>query len=190
RLIQGISHYADDLRLPGLLHCVFVRSPHAYAKIARVDTTAARQTAGVVAVFTAEDLGPLGNVPCAGALPDLKVPPHPALARGFVRYVGEPVVAIVAQDAYSARDAADKVDIDYEQRQAIVDMEKAIASGADRVHDQFDSNVAFNFPLKNGDVAGAFKKADRVVKARLVNQRLAPIPMEPRGVVAQFLPGE
>ncbi len=190
RLIQGISHYTDDLRLSGLLHCVFVRSPHAYAKINSVNTTAAANHPGVVAVYTQADLGSLGNVPCAGALPDLKVPPHPALARDFVRYVGEPVVAVIASDGYTARDAADKVEIEYEPRQAVVDMESAVADKANVVHEQFHSNVAFTFPMKNGDVEGAFKKADRVVKARLLNQRLAPIPMEPRGVLASYLPGE
>ncbi len=190
RLIQGISHYADDLRLAGLLHCVFVRSPHAYARIGSINIEAARQHPGVVAVYTAQDLGALGNIPCAGALPGLKVPPHPALAREFVRYVGEPVVAIVASEPYAARDAADKVEIDYEPRTAVVEMEKAMADPTNLVHDAVGTNVAFTFPLKNGDVEGAFKKADRVVKARLLNQRLAPIPMEPRGVVAQYLPGE
>src|SRR5258708_36348297 len=100
RLIQGISHYADDLRLPGLLHCVFVRSPHAHAKVTSIQVDAARRHPGVVAVYTAADLAGVGNVPCAGQLPELKVPRHPPLAPlgGFVRYVGEPVAAVVAED--------------------------------------------------------------------------------------------
>src|SRR5581483_7472697 len=190
RLIQGRSHYTDDLLLPGLLHCVFVRSPHAYAKIGAINADAALAHPGVVAVLTADNLGELGNVPCAGALPGLKVPKHPALARGFARYVGEPVAAVIAEDLYAARDAADKVEVDYEARPAVVDMEKALGKETNFVHDEFKTNLAFRHELKNGDVAGAFKTADRVVKARLVNQRLAPIPMETRGVVAQYLPGE
>ncbi|MCI0354795.1 MAG: xanthine dehydrogenase family protein molybdopterin-binding subunit, partial [Acidobacteria bacterium] len=79
RLIQGISHYTDDLKLPGLLHCVFVRSPYANARITSINTDAARSAPGVAAVITGDDLKGVGSVPCAGALPDLKVPAHPAL---------------------------------------------------------------------------------------------------------------
>src|SRR6266513_1250969 len=128
RLIQGISHYTDDLRLPGLLHCVFVRSPHAYAKITSISTDAARSAPGVVAVYTSADLKGIGPVPCAGALPDLKVPRHPVLAEGYVRFVGEPVAAIVAEDFYKARDAAELIEVDYEPLPAVVDPEKALAA--------------------------------------------------------------
>ena len=190
RLVQGISHYADDLRLPGLLHCVFVRSPYGYAKINSIDTAAARKHPGVAAVYTAGDLKGVGDVPCAGDLPGLKKPAHPPLARGCVRYVGEPVVAVIAEDQYSARDAAEKVEVDYEAQAAVVDMEKALADGSNHVHAELGTNLAFTHELKTGDMAAALKKADHVVKARIVNQRLAPIPMEGRGVVAQYLPGE
>ncbi len=190
RLVQGISHYADDLRLPGMLQCAFVRSPHAHAVIRSVDTAAAKALPGVVAVISAQDLQGVGNVPCAGALPDLKIPPHPPLARERVRYVGEPVVAVVAEDMYAARDAAELVQVEYDPVPAVVDMEKALAKDADLVHPEFKTNIGYVHSLKNGDIAGAFKHADVVVKERLVNQRLAPVSMEPRGVVAQYLPGE
>lgn len=190
RLIQGISHYADDLRLPGMLHCVFVRSPHAYAKIASINVDPAKAAPGVLAVYTSADTKSLGPIPCAGALPDLKIPRHPALAEGHVRYVGEPVAMVVADDLYHARDAADLIEVDYDPLPAIVDPEKAIEKGAKFVHESLRSNVAFTHQLKNGDVEAAFAKADRVVKARFVNQRLAPVSMETRGVVAQYLAGE
>ena len=190
RLVQGISHYADDLRLPGMLHCAFVRSPHAHAAIRSIDSSAARTVPGVVTVVTAQDLGNVANIPCAGALPGLKLPAHPPLARERVRYVGEPVAAVVAEDLYAARDAAELVQAEYDSLPAVVDMEKALAKDADRVHAEFDSNVAFFHPLKNGDIEGAFKRADATIKQRLVNQRLAPVSMEPRGVVAQYLAGE
>ncbi len=189
RLVQGISHYADDLRLPGLLHCVFVRSPHGNARIKSMNLDAARTAPGVVTVITSEDVKGVGGVPCAGTLPGLKMPHHPVMATGHVRYVGEPVVAIVAEDLYQARDAADLVEIDYESLPAIVDMEKALANGP-FVHDEFQTNLAFTHLMKNGDINAAFKRADVVVKQRLVNQRLAPVAMETRGVVAQYLPGE
>jgi carbon-monoxide dehydrogenase large subunit len=190
RLIQGISHYADDLRLPGLLHGVFVRSPHAYAKITNVNVAAAKSAPGVVAVYTSADTKSLGVVPCAGALPDLKVPRHPALAEDYVRYVGEPVAMVVADDLYHARDAAELIDVDYDPLPAVVDPEKALTSSSNFVHERLRSNQAFTHQLKNGDVDAAFSKADCVVKARFVNQRLAPVAMETRGVVAQYLPGE
>ncbi|MGZ4837829.1 MAG: xanthine dehydrogenase family protein molybdopterin-binding subunit [Terriglobales bacterium] len=190
RLIQGISHYVGDLRLPDLLHCVFVRSPHANARIVSVDVEAARTAPGVVMVVTHSEVAGIGCVPCAGTLPGLKIPNHYVLAKDQVRYVGEPVAAIVAESPYAARDAADLVNIEYEALPAVVDMEKALASPAALVHDQFKTNLAFTHVITAGDVAAAFKRADRVVKQRLVNQRLAPIAMETRGVVAQYLPGE
>jgi len=190
RLIQGTSHYTDDLRLPGLLHCAIVRSTFAHAKIESINTDAARVLPGVVAVVTSADFADKGPVPCAIQMPDLKVPKHPFLATGRVRYVGEPVAAVVAHDPYIARDAAEMVEVNYDPLPAVVDPEKALQSDSTIVHEDFGSNRAFTHELKNGDIAGAFKRADHVVKARLINQRLAPIAMEPRGVVAEYLPGE
>ena len=190
RLIQGISHYTDDIRLPGLLHCAFLRSPYANAKIQSINTDEARALPGVIAVVTASDFADKGPVPCAIVMPDLKVPKHPFLATGQVRYVGEPVAAVVAEDAYTARDAAEMIQVDYEPLPAVVDPEKALQKGSTLVHQDTGSNQAFTHELKNGDITGAFKRADKVIKARLLNQRLAPIAMEPRGVVAEYLPGE
>ena len=190
RLIQGLSHYTDDLRLPGLLHCAIVRSPFANAKIQSINTDTARSQPGVVAVVTAADFADKGPVPCAIQMPDLKVPKHPFLATGQVRYVGEPVAAVVAEDAYTARDAAEMIQVDYEPLPAVVDPEKALQKDSTLVHQELKSNQAFTHELKNGDVAGAFKRADKVIKARLLNQRLAPMAMETRGVVAEYLPGE
>ena len=190
RLIQGISHYTDDLKLPGLLHCAFVRSPMAHAEIRAIRTDAAKGLPGVVGVYTYEDLSGLGMVPCAIQMPDLKVPKHPVLATGRVRYVGEPVAAVVAEDLYIARDAAELVEVDYEPLPVVVNMEKALAKDSSLVHEDFRSNLSFTHALKNGDINAAFKKADRVVKQRMTNQRLAPAAMETRGVVAEYLPGE
>jgi carbon-monoxide dehydrogenase large subunit len=190
RLIQGISHYVDDLRLPGMLHCVFVRSPHANATVHNIKLDNARSQVGVVAAVTMADLAGVGCVPCAGSLPGLKIPNHHPLAKEQVRYVGEPVVAVVAESLPAARDAAELVEIDYEPLPAVVDMEKALTGKSPLVHEEFKTNLAFTHVIKNGDVAAAFRRADAVVKQRIVNQRLAPIPMETRGVLAQWLPGE
>jgi carbon-monoxide dehydrogenase large subunit len=189
RLIQGVSHYTDDLRLPNLLQCVFVRSPHAHAEIKAIRSQHARSMPGVVAVFTAEDMTGVGMVPCAVQMPDLKIPRHPVLAVGRVRFVGEPVAVVVAEDLYTATDAADAIEVDYDPLPVVTDMEKALAD-APFVHDDFKSNKVFTHTLKGGDIDAAFKKADRVIKQRMLNQRLAPIAMEPRAVLAEYLRGE
>jgi carbon-monoxide dehydrogenase large subunit len=190
RLVRGISHYTDDIKLPRLAHCVFVRSPHAHARIVSINTDAARAHSGVLAVVTASDLEGLGMIPCAMQMPDLKIPPHPALAKGCVRYVGEPVAAVVAEDAYTARDAAEMVTVDYEPLPVVLDMEKALDKDSALIYQDFGTNKAFTHAMKSGDIDAAYKKADRVVKVRLLNQRVAPTAMEPRSIVAEYLPGE
>src|SRR5437667_607924 len=190
RLIQGITHYTDDLKLPRMLYCTLVRSPYAHAEIRGIRTDAARTVSGVVGVFIAEDTASLGMVPCAIQMQDLKVPKHPVVATDRVRYVAEPVAAVVADDLYAARDAAELVEVDYEPLPVVTDMQKALSNDTPYVHDEFRSNKAFTHTLKNGDIAAAFKKADRVVKQRMLNQRLAPIAMETRAVLAEYLPGE
>src|SRR5436853_2955603 len=190
RMIRGISHYTDDLKLAGMVHCAFARSPHAHAEIQAIRTDAAKALPGVIAVYTSEDTTSLGPVPCAIQMPDLRVPRHPVLAEGRVRYVGETVAVVDAEDFYTARDAAELVEVDYEPLPVVTHLEKALSKDSPLVHEQFNSNQAFTHQLKNGDVEAAFKKADRIVKQRMMNQRLAPIAMEPRAVVAEYLPGE
>jgi aerobic carbon-monoxide dehydrogenase large subunit len=190
RLIRGISHYTDDFKLAGMVYCAFTRSPHAHADIKSINTDAANGTPGVIAVFTAQDTTRIGPVPCALQMPGLKVPRHPVLAEGQVRYVGEPVAVVVAEDLYVARDAAEKVEVEYEPLPVVTDMEKALSNDTAYVHDEFKSNQAFTHTLKGGDVEAAFKKADKVVKQRMINQRLCPLAMEPRAVIAEYLPGE
>src|SRR5579871_6777204 len=190
RLVRGISHYTDDIKVPRLAYCVFVRSPHAHARIVSIDTEAARNHPGVLAVVTAADLEGLGMIPCAMQMPDLKIPSHPALAKERVRYLGEPVVAVVAEDAYAARDAAELVVVEYEALPVVLDMEKALEKESSLIYPEFGTNKAFTHAMKSGDIDAAYKKADRVVKIRLLNQRVAPTAMEPRSIVAEYLPGE
>jgi carbon-monoxide dehydrogenase large subunit len=192
RLITGASTYVDDLKLPGMLYVTFVRSPHAHANIASVRTERAREAPGVAAVVTGKEVSPLiGSVPCAAALPGLKTPFHPVLAVDAVRYVGEPVVAIVASDRYAGRDAADLVEVDYDPLPAVVDPEAALQSGSPKVHPQYGDNIAFTFTQKGGgDIDKAFASAHRIVVQRMVNQRLAPISIECRAVAAQYSPAE
>src|SRR5215472_14804146 len=186
RLITGTATYLDDLKVPGMHHACIVRSPHGAAKIKSIDTKAAAAMPGVAAIFTGDDVKNLGGVPCASALPGLRVPFHHILAQDRVYFAGHPVAVVVATDRYLARDAADAVEVDYEPLPAVTDPEKAIASGAPPVHPEWPDNVAFTFHQEGGDIAQAFRDADVVVKQRITSQRLIPTAMETRGVVAEW----
>ena len=189
RLIKGLAHYVDDIRLPDTLHVAFIRSLYAHARINNIDTTAAANAPGVIAVYTGKDINAIGPVPCAAALPDLKVPDYRVLATGKALFVGHPIVAVVATDKYAARDALDLIDIDYEELPAVVDVEAAATGGA-VIHESFGDNIAYKLTSGEGDVEAALQSADRIVTQKMVHQRLAPIAMEPRGVLARYFPGE
>ena len=190
RLIKGLAHYVDDISLPGTLHVAFVRSVYAHARITGIDTSAALETPGVVAVYTGADVNDkVGPVPCAGALPDLKVPDHRVLAKDKVYFMGHPIAVVVAKDRYVARDAADLVMVDYDELPVVTDVEEAAKGGA-VIHEAFSDNIAYRLTSGEGDIDAAFAAADRTVKQRVLHQRLAPIAMEPRGVLARYFPGE
>jgi carbon-monoxide dehydrogenase large subunit len=189
RLIKGLAHYVDDIRLPDTLHVAFVRSVYAHARINGIDTGEALKAPGVVAVYTGKDVTKIGPVPCASALPGLKVPDYRVLAQDKVFFVGHPIAAVVATDAYAARDAIDLVMVDYEDLPVVVDVEEA-AKGGPVVHENFGDNIAYKLTAGEGDIDAALASADRVLKQRIVHQRLAPIAMEGRGVLARYFPGE
>lgn len=190
RLINGLAHYVDDLRLPDTLHVAFVRSLYAHARITNVETSKAAQAPGVVAIYTGKDVaGKVGPVPCVAALPDLKVPDHRVLAGDKVYFAGHPIVAVVATDRYTAGDAADLVAVDYDELPVVTDVEEA-AKGGPIIHESFGDNIAYKMTAGEGDIEAALASADHVIKQRLVHQRLAPIAMEPRGVLARYFPGE
>ncbi len=192
RLITGLSTYVDDIKLPGLLHVAIVRSVHAHARIKSVDTSAALKSPGVVAVVTGQDIGDkVGSVPCAAQIPGLKVPRHPVLAIGRVRYVGESIAAVIANDRYAAQDAAELVEVDYDPLPAVVDPLKALEPGSTPIHEEFKDNIAFSTKASSGDIDKAFRSAEiPIIKQRMINQRLIPMAMETRGVVAQYHPGD
>src|SRR5215211_7917766 len=189
RLIKGLAHYVDDIALPGTLHVAFVRSFYAHAKITSIDTSAALAAPGVIAVYTGKDVAKIGPVPCASALPELKVPDHRVLASDKVYFVGHPIAAIVATDRYAARDAVDLVIVDYEDLPVVTDVEQA-AAGGPVIHEAFGDNIAYKLTAGEGDIDAALAASDHVLKQRVVHQRLAPIAMEPRGVLARYFPGE
>ncbi len=192
RLIQGRAHYVDDLKLDGMLHLAFVRSVHASARVKSINTSQARALRGVVDVLTGEDLkGRIGQVPCAVVMERLKIPEHYCLAVERVRYVGEPVAAVIATDPYLARDAADKIEVEYEPLPVVTDPEKALQKDSPRVHEKFQDNVAFVAKLEGGDWKSLeAEKGLKVIKQRFINQRLGPVAMETRGVIASYSPGE
>jgi carbon-monoxide dehydrogenase large subunit len=190
RLIKGLAHYVDDIRLPDTLHVVFVRSIYAHARIVGIDVTEAVKAPGVVAVYTGKDIATkIGPVPCAAALPDLKVPDYRVLATDKALFVGHPIAAVVATNRYLARDAADLISVDYEELPAVVDVETA-AKDSPVIHEKFGNNIAYTLTSGEGDIDAALKSADRIVTQRMVHQRLAPIAMEGRGVLARYFPGE
>lgn len=189
RLIKGLAHYVDDIKLPDTLYVSFVRSVYAHARIKNIDTTEALKAPGVVAVYTGKDVANIGCVPCASALPDLKVPDYRVLAQGKVYFVGHPIAAIVATDRYAARDAIDLVQVDYDELPVVTDPEEA-ARGGSVIYEHFGDNIAYKLTAGEGDIEAALSSADRVLKQRVIHQRLAPIAMEGRGVLARYLPGE
>jgi len=187
RFITGRGNYTDDLKLPGMTYAAFVRSPHAHAKIGKIDLTQAKAHPGVVAIFTGKDLTGVNSLPCGWLLPELKVPPHPPLAVDTARYVGDPVAVVIAETQDAALDAAEKVKVDWNVRPAVTATAKAAEKGASQIHEVAPANVAFKWQI--GDAAAvdaAFKTAAVTVKKRIVNQRLVANAMEPRACVARF----
>ncbi len=190
RLIQGLAHYVDDFNPPGTLHMALARSPYGKANIRSVDVSKAAAAEGVVAIYTHEETKGIGPVPVGGLVPDAKVPVQPILADKQVLFAGEPVVAVVAETRYGASDAAALVEIDYEPLDAVVDLEAALEPGSTKVHDDYESNEAFKWGIAGGDVEAGMQEADVIVKEKMTNARVAPLALEPRGVLAHYLPGE
>jgi carbon-monoxide dehydrogenase large subunit len=191
RLIVGRTNWTDNLALPGLLHLAILRSPMAHARITNIDASEARQRPGVVAVFTGSDLAAeQGSLPCAWPVtPDMVAPDHPALAVDQVNFSGEAVAVVVARDRYSATDALEAIDVEYEALPVVLDMEEALAEGAPLVHADKGTNKSFDWVFDSGEagtggsVDEALAGAEVVIRRRYVQQRLIPAFMEPRAVV-------
>jgi carbon-monoxide dehydrogenase large subunit len=192
RLLSGRAQFVDDVNLPGMLHAAFVRSPHAHARIASIDTTAALGRPGVVAVYTAQDLGDYwrpGPVivpppPVEGAVFNERT--QVPLAKGKARHVGEPVALVIAASRYIAEDAAADVAVEWDPLPVAADLERAAAPGAPRVHEDLPDNVAARVRQTKGDYAAAAKRAHRILKRRFAYDHGCAQPMETRGVVAQW----
>ncbi len=193
RLLTGKALFIDDIDLPGMLHIAFLRSPIAHARIKSVDASRARERAGVVAVYTALDMGDAWKPgPLLVSPPPVKkllafneciqVP----LAKDKVRFVGEPIALVVAESRYIAEDALDDIDVDYDVLPANVDMEKALASDATIIHDDAGTNLAAHVIQEKGDVDAAFAKAAIKLKRRFYYDHGTAAPMETRGMVVSW----
>jgi len=185
RFITGRGRYLDDIAVPALLHLALVRSPHAHARVARIDGAAAGALEGVVAVLTRAEMPELAaSVPPLVPEPKGRAYVHPVLAGDTVRHVGEPVAIVVATDPYRAADGVERVEVEYEALPAALTPEAAAAPGAPRVIAGWPDNVAGTSAGAVGDAARAFAQADVVVGARLAYPRVAGMPIETRGVLA------
>src|SRR5665213_3219036 len=192
RFLTGSGQYTDDVTLPRQTHAVFVRSPHAHAKIRGTDTSKAKAAPGVLAVFTAADLTGVNGLPCGWLITGtdgkpMNEPPHPVLANGKVRYVGDAVAIVIAETLTQAKDGAEKVDVDYEVLPAVVNVVDALKPGAPQLHDEAPGNRCYTWAL--GDKAAvdaAFARAAHVTKIDIVNNRLIPNAIEPRAANASY----
>jgi carbon-monoxide dehydrogenase large subunit len=192
RLLTGRALFVDDVELPGMLHCAFVRSPHAHARLGPIDVSRALEREGVHAVFLADDLGDFWqHGPLLVSPPPIErcvfnertqVP----LARGKVRYVGEPVALVVAESRYVAEDALAEIDVQYEPLPPAVDLEIAVGADAPRVHDDLESNLSAHVIQEKGRYEEARQAADVVIARRLLYDRGTAAAMENRGVVADW----
>ena len=192
RFLTGGGQYTDDVTLPRQTYAYFLRSPHAHAKIRGIDTTAAKKAPGVVAIFTGGDMTGVNGLPCGWLITGtdgkpMNEPPHPVLAQGKARYVGDPVALVIAESLAQAKDAAEQIDVDYEMLPAVVNCVEALKPGAPQLHEQAAGNKCYTWAL--GDKAAcdaAFGKAAHVTKLDIVNNRLVPNAIEPRAAVASY----
>jgi carbon-monoxide dehydrogenase large subunit len=193
RLVSGRGRYVDDIQLPNLGHVAFVRSPYAHAKVLGIDTDAAQQAPGVVGVYTAKDFGAhlQGAMPVTNSfVPDKKQPLGWAFfADQEVAYQGEIVAAVVADERYQAADAAALVEVEYEQLPAVINLERSLEPGSPTAHQGAPDNVAWDYTVGE-DADGAFAEAEVVVKQRVLQQRLFPVAIEGRAIVAEYTPVE
>jgi len=194
RFLNGRGNYTDDINRPGQLHAYVKRSDRPHAKINGIDISAAAAAPGVVAVFTGADMAKeeIGGLPCGWQIHNkdgspMAEPPHPVIAVGKVRHVGDPVAVVIAETKQQAKDAAELLSIDYTDLPAVANMTAALAPGAPTVHDEVAGNVCYDWHI--GDKAivdGVFASAHKVVKLDLINNRLIPNAMEPRAAVGDY----
>jgi aerobic carbon-monoxide dehydrogenase large subunit len=194
RFITGKGHYTDDINRPGQACAYFIRSPHAHAAIQSIDAKAASTIPGVVAVLTGAELAAdkIGNLICGWMIHSkdgspMKMAAHPALANGKACHVGDPVAVVIAETPAQARDAAEKVKVDYGVLAAVADPAAAQKSGAPQIHDVAPNNTIYQWHLGDAKaVEAAFKSAKHVTRLDLINNRLVPNAIEPRAAIGEY----
>ncbi|HSE80481.1 MAG TPA: molybdopterin cofactor-binding domain-containing protein [Gaiellaceae bacterium] len=188
RLLRGETRWVDNMTLPGMLWMAVVRSPFAHAKIGKVDLSKALAADGVVAAFSGADLAEewSGSLPCAWPVTgDCHIPQHHPLTADKARYAGDGVAVVVAESRALAKDAAELVEVDYEPLPAVTDVAEAVKDSAPLVHDEYEHNRAYTWPLQAGEVDRLFSEAAVTVKESYRQQRLIPNAIEPRSVLVQ-----
>jgi carbon-monoxide dehydrogenase large subunit len=198
RFITGGGTYTDDVTAAGQTHAYFLRSPHAHAKIRGIDLTQAKAAPGVVAIFTGEDLAAakVGGLPCGWLITDvngqpMKEPPHPLLAQGKVRHVGDQVAVVIAETLNLAKDAAELIEVDYDVLPAVVNAADARKPGVAVVHDAVTDNTCYVWSIgTQAAVDTAFASAKHVTTLEFANNRLIPNAIEPRAALAQYARGD
>src|SRR5437868_933041 len=191
RLVTGTGSYVDDIPQTAVVHMHVVRSTEAHARILSIETGRAREADGVLAVFTGKDLKSEFNAPLPVTVcfvPDKKYPNHYPIAVDKVLYAGEPVAIVLATSRAAAEDAGERIDIRYESLSPVLDIEKAIEKDAPVLHEEIGSNLSFDVKFASGDIEAAFREADVKIKQRLIQQRLIPVAVEGRGVLADYKP--
>jgi len=192
RFLTGTGQFTDDVTMTRQTHAYFLRSPHAHATIRAIDVKKAKAAPGVVGVFTGADLTGVNGLPCGWLITGtdgkpMNEPPHPVLAQGKVRYVGDAVALVVAESIDQAKDAAEQIEVDYDVLASVVSSVDALKPGAPQIHEQAPGNRCYTWAL--GDKAAvdaAFAKAAHVTKLDLVNNRLVPNAIEPRAALASW----
>ncbi len=188
RLLMGQSSFVDDMTRPGMLHALIIRSPHGHARIRSIDAAAALALPGVAAVVTAQDIADIAQLPTreSADADEMHPPRHPALAVDKACYAGQPVAIVLADNIYTAQDAVDLVDIDYEILPAVIDPLTAASDSTPVIHEHLGTNQVLRTVNAGGDLDEAFDSADCVIRQQFDVQRLAPAPMEPRGLLAEY----
>ena len=193
RFITGKGNYTDDIILPGMLYAQIVRSPYAHAKILSVDTAAAKNLDGVIAVYTGEDVKDIAGVPCGWQVnfkngDIMKEPPHPLLVKDKVKHAGDSVAVVIAETREIAKDGADLIEVEYDVLDAVVNAAEAVKDGAPLVHEDAPNNKCFDWELGNpkDEVDAVFNQAAHVTSLDFTNQRVIPNAIEPRSAIGHY----
>ena len=187
RLLRGVGKYVGDIHRVGMVHAAILRSIHAHARISKVDTSQALRLEGVIGVLTAADMPGLKTIPMrTGRIPGLERSQQFPIATTKVRYVGDPVAVVVAASRYIAEDAIELIDVAYEAVGLVTDARQSMQAGAPQLHDAVPNNIAANFHVDVGDVDGAFADCDLILEEEFSTQRHGAVPLETRGLVAEF----